>query len=427
MARWGKARAGAVGVVLALAVWFGVVSFGIDGRVAHAAPTEIVIGAVYPLTGPGAQVGLDAKMALETAAEVINGSYDLPVPLGKGGGLPHLGGAKIRLVFADHQSDPQKGRAEAERLITQEKVTALIGSYQSSVAATISQVADRYGVPYIAADNSSPSLNRNGLKWFFRPSAHDEMFTIAMFQFFKDMQGKTGKPVPSVSLVHEDTLFGTDSGNAQHKTADAAGIKVVADVKYRANSPSLTSEVQQLKAADGAVLMPSSYTSDAILLVKTMADLGYKPKAIVAQAAGFQEQAFFDAVGPAAEGIISRGSFSADLAPHRPAIKPVNELFRKKAGKDMNDNTAREFMALLVVGDAIDRAGSADLEKVREALVATDIPGEMTIMPWKRIKFDETGQNLDATPVLLQYVGGGWHTIWPFDLATQPPIWSVGQ
>src|SRR4051812_45297180 len=81
---------------------------------ATAQPKEVVIGALYPLTGSGAQVGLDAKAAMELAQEIINTKSDLPLPLAGSEGLPHLGGAKIRLVFADHQGDPQKGRAEAE-------------------------------------------------------------------------------------------------------------------------------------------------------------------------------------------------------------------------------------------------------------------------------------------------------------------------
>ena len=90
---------------------------------------------------------------------VINKNHDFDLPLAKGEGLPGLGGAKIRLVFADHQGDPQKGRAEAERLITQEKVCAVIGTYQSSVAVTVSQICERYQIPFISADNSSPSLH----------------------------------------------------------------------------------------------------------------------------------------------------------------------------------------------------------------------------------------------------------------------------
>src|SRR5215813_8104373 len=191
------------------------------------------------------------------------------------------------------------------------------------------------------------------------------MYSKAMFDFYDAMK-KKGTKIDTLSLFHEDTIFGTDSRNAQTKLAAERGYKIVADIKYRANSPSLSAEVQQLKAVDADVLMPSSYTTDSILLVKTMAELGYKPKAIVAQAGGFSEKSFYDAVGDKVEGVISRASFSLDLAAKRPSVGKINEMFRARSEKDLNDATAREFMALLILADAIDRAKSTDGEKIRE-------------------------------------------------------------
>ena len=391
------------------------------------AADEIVIGAVYPLTGNAAQVGADAKDAIGVMLEIINGTHDkIPMLLGAGGGLPKMGGAKIRVVFADHQNDPQKARAEAERLITQEKVVTLIGSYTSATAATISQVADRYEVPYISMDNSSPSLNKRGLKWFFRTSPHDEMFTAAMFDFFKEVGAKTGHPVKSVALFYEDSIFGSDSSAVQRKLATDEKIAIAADIKYRANSPSLSAEAQKLKAANADVVMPSSYTSDAILLMRSLTEIGYKPPAIMAQAAGFQEQAFLTAVGPLAEGAFSRSSFAVDAVKSRPAITPVNAMYKAKSGKDLNDNTSRQIVAVQTLADAINRAGSAKPDDIRKALIDTNIAGEETIMPWKGVKFDETGQNIYATPVIQQVANGSYVTVFPAAVAAREPVWNVG-
>ncbi len=392
------------------------------------AADEVVIGAIYPLTGNAAQIGADARNAIDTMLEIVNGTHDpLPMLMGRGGGLDRLGGAKIRVVYADHQNDPQKARAEAERLITQDKVVALIGSYTSATAATISQVAERYQVPYLSMDNSSPSLNKRGLKWFFRTSPHDEMFTQAMFDFFKEIGAKTGHLVKSVALFYEDSIFGSDSSTVQRNLAKAANINVAADIKYRANSPSLSAEAQRLKAADADVLMPSSYTSDAILIMRSMAELGYKPHAVMAQAAGFQEQAFLTGAGPLAEGVFSRSSFAGDAVKSRPAIVPVMAMFRAKAGKDLNDNTSRQVVAVQVLADAINRAGSAKPDDIRKALMATNVPGDQTIMPWRGVRFDETGQNQDATPVIQQVTDGVFHTVYPADVAVQEPVWNVGK
>jgi branched-chain amino acid transport system substrate-binding protein len=403
-------------------------ALGVLGPAGARAADDVVIGAIYPLTGNLAQVGADAKTALEVTADIINGQHaPIPMVMGKGGGLDHLGGAHIRLIFADHQADPAKARAEAERLITQEHVAVLIGTYVSATAATVQQVAERYQIPFVSLENSAPSLVDHGLKWFFRTSPHDVMFTKGMFDFFHDIGEKTGRPVHSVALIHEDSVFGTDSSNAQKKMAEAAGIKVAADIRYRANSPSLSSEVEQLKAANADVVMPSSYTNDSILIVRGMHDIGYQPPAVMAQSAGFAETAFIKAVGSLADGDMSRSSFALDIAKARPAIPAMNAAFRAKSGKDLNDNTGREVTGLLVVADAINRAGSTDPDKIRAALVATDIPGDQTIMPWQGVKFDAQGQNIEASPVIQQLEGGVYHTIWPFALASEPAVWNVGK
>ncbi len=391
------------------------------------AADDIVIGAVYPLTGNAASIGNDARTAMETEAEIINGKHGIPMLLGAGGGLPHMGGAHIRLIFADSQNDPQTARAETERLITQDHVVAIVGSYTSATAVTISQIAERYQIPYVSADNSSPSLTRQGLQWFFRTSPQDEMFTQVMFDFFKAEGEKTGHKVRSVALIHEDSIFGTDSSNVQKKDADAAGIKVAADIRYRANSPSLSTEVQRLHAADADVVMPSSYTSDAILMMRSMHEIGYTPKAVMAQDAGFIDQSFLTSLGPLADGVMSRSAFALDATKARPAIAPANAMFRAKSGKDLNDLTSREMVAVQVLADAIDRAGSTKPEDIRKALIATDIKGDQTIMPWVGVRFDSTGQNTEANPVIQQVTNGTYHTIFPFEVAVQPAVWNVGK
>ncbi|MBL4953130.1 ABC transporter substrate-binding protein, partial [Neobacillus sp. YIM B02564] len=89
--------------------------------------------------------------------------------------MPNLKGAKIKLVFADHQGNPQIGATETERLITQEKVVVVVGAYFSNVTATSSQVAERYKIPYLNPDSSSTSLTARNFKWFYRITPHDDL------------------------------------------------------------------------------------------------------------------------------------------------------------------------------------------------------------------------------------------------------------
>ena len=390
------------------------------------AENEVRIGALYPLTGSSSGVGRGNRAALEITAEMINyNHHPFDLLLGDGGGLDRLGGAQVSLVFADHAGDPAKARSEAKRLIVEEKVAALIGTYQSATAVTVSEVAEQHGVPFVSADNSAPDLHRRGLKWFFRTTPHDGMFTRAMFDLIRAAGSRTGRHARTVALVYENSAFGLGSSAAQRASAAEAGLEVVDDLKYEANSASLNDEARVLQGADADILLPSSYTEDAVLLMQGLSKAGCKPRAVIAQAAGFQEQAFLSAVGDLAEGVMSRSSFALDAVRFRPGILDMNDFYHARSGVDLNDNTARQVVALQVLADAINRAGSLRADDIRAALVATDIPGDQTIMPWRGVRFDAQGQNVLATPVIQQVEDRVYHTVFPADLAIRRLNWKV--
>ena len=144
---------------------------GITGRRASAQDATVKIGVIYPLSGNSATAGNYSKMALEVGADVVNnGNADLAklIPLAKGGGLPGLKGAKIQLIFADNQGTPAAGQNQALRLITEEKVVALIGAYQSGITLTASAIAERHGIPFVNGESVAANLTERGFKWFFR-------------------------------------------------------------------------------------------------------------------------------------------------------------------------------------------------------------------------------------------------------------------
>jgi len=388
------------------------------GRVT-AAQDEVVIGVIYPLSGPVAQAGIDAVAALNTAVEIINNESNLNVPLARGKGLPNLGGAKIRIVVADHQGKPDIGQGEAERMITQEGVHAMYGAYYSSVTAAGSQVAERNQIPWVNGESTSPKLTTRGFKWFFRTTPHDGEFTQLMFEFMNEFKKKLGKELKTVSIFHEDTLWGTDSGSVQKKMAKENGYKVLQKIAYRAKTTSLTPSVQILKAADADVFLPSSYTSDAMLFMRTAKELDFNPKLLVAQNAGYTDPTFVSTLGNDAEGVITRSPFNTDLAKTIPLINEVNAAFKKHSdGRDLSDVPVRAFTGFMVLADAINRAGSTDPEKIRKALTETNMPSDQLIVPWKGIKFGPDGQNQLVRGILMQVQNGKYCTVYPFDLAS---------
>lgn len=391
------------------------------------AQQEIRLGAIYPLTGAAASSGAEMKNALELAADIVNnGARGIPdLPFAAGGGLPGLKGAKVRWVFADHQGAPQTGATEAERLISQEKVAALIGAYNSNVTVTASQVAERYKVPFLNAESSSASLTQRGFKWFFRTTAHDDLFVRNFFDFMKEMEQKRGTKLGAIATFNENTLWGSETTKLEATLAPAGGFNLVKQITYPAKSTQLTSEVQALKAAAPKVLMQSSYLGDALLSMKTYKELGFMPDMILANDAGFSDTEFIKTLGKDADYIISREVWALDLAAKKPLIKQVNDLFKSRYGADFTGNSARSFTGAMVLFDAINRAGSTDPEAIRKALAATDIPGSKLIMPWTGVKFDETGQNSLGSGILVQIVDGKYHTVWPFAVAAREIVWPM--
>ena len=404
----------------------------IYGAAAQAAET-VKIGVIYPLTGPVAQVGKDAVAAVETALDIINNSHDLDMPLAKDKGLAGLGGATIEIVVGDHGGKPDVGVGETERMINSDKVHAMFGAYYSSVTGAASQVAERARIPWVNGESTSPKLTTRGFKYFFRVTPHDGEFTQLMFDFMDDFNQKNAGKLKTIGIIHEDTLWGSDSGGTQNKMAGEKGYQVIEKISYKAKTTTLNSEVQRLKAKNADVLMPSSYTSDALLFLNTAKELDYNPKLLVAQNAGYTDPKFLETMGSKAEGIITRSPFNTDLANTIPMIGKVNDLFKTHSGgRDLSDVPARAFTGFMALANAINNAGSTDPKALQKALQQLDMGPESLIVPYRGVKFGKDGQNTRTRGILMQVQNGRYCTVYPFELAAcelvyPMPSWAEKQ
>jgi branched-chain amino acid transport system substrate-binding protein len=188
----------------------------------------------------------------------------------------------------------------------------------------------------------------------------------------------------------------------------------------------VNAEVQKVKASSPDIIMQASYLPDALLYIRGYKQQGVNVKAILAQDAGFIDPGFVRTLGADADGVFTREVFSLDIKHRNQAVPLIDQLFRQRFGdKPLDGNTARDFMGVLVVADAIDRAGSTKPEAIRDALRKTNIPGKLTLMPWNGIRFDENGQNVGGAGIIEQVQDGKYETVWPFDVAVKKPIWPM--
>ena len=384
-----------------------------------AAQQPVKIGVIYPLSGNSASAGNYSKMAIEVGADVVNnGNAELAkiMPIAKGGGLSGLGGAKIQLIFADNQGTPAAGQNQALRLISEEKVAAIIGAYQSGITVTASAIAERHGIPFLTAKSVAANLTERGFKWFFRTTPVAIDFARAYSTFLRE-QKAAGQKVGSIALVHENTEYGNSVASVIADQFAKDGLQVTQKIAYSANSSDVQPQVLQLKEKNPDVAIFISYTSDAILYTKTMKELGWKPAIMIADNAGFNDPAFVKSLGASVEGLVNRSTFAGGKPGSVPAL--FNELYKKKTGGDnLDDVSARGLQGFLVMADAINRAGSTDPAKIRDALKATNLPASQMVTGYEGVKFDDKGQNILASTLITQMKGGQYVSIWPKDRAT---------
>jgi branched-chain amino acid transport system substrate-binding protein len=391
---------------------------------AHA-QDAVRIGALYPLSGQAAKSGEDTLNAIRLAVDVINGKYpDSDLPFAKPGGLPRLKGAKIELTAADHQGSPEIGAAEAERMITQQKVAALIGTFYSSVASTVSQVAERNEVPFITGEAEATPLTERGYKWIFRTTPTSLNQSRDFFVFLRDLNSKREQKIKTIAVVHENTLWGQEFGTSMEASAkEFPEFTVVANIGYQQGTTDVTSEVQRLISLKPDVVAHASYDAEAILFAKTYKQYNFAPQGILAIGAAFGSSAFRNALKDDANFFLVREHWAADLAGKNPLIGEVAKLYQDKYNKAMDGTPARAFQAMMTLADAINRAGSTEPEAIQKALQQTDMSPTSLIMPWEGVKFDAKGQNTKTRGIFVQTNGGKPVTVWPFEFAQSSLVW----
>jgi len=391
----------AVAAVLALALTSGAL-----------AADNVKIGVIMPLSGNSASAGQSAVAAMELAAQIVNEPHPeiKNIPLAETAGLPNLGGAKLALIVADHQGNPSEGQNQTLRLITQEHVAAMLGSYHSSVSFTATAMAERYGIPYVVGDSVAANITSRGFKWVFRTTPVATDFANNYMEFLGDLK-KAGHPATNVAVVYENTDYGTSVATTVREAAQWHGITIVADIPYNANAPDVSPQVLQLKEKQPDAIIFISYTADTILYMKTMKSLDFLPPMIIGDDSGFSDPAFIKAVGGISQGVINRSAW--DIGPEGSTTHLINEMYKKKTGHDMDDTSARDMQATLVLAEAINRAGSTKPEAIQKALRETDLKPDQLIMGYKGVKFDDTGQNTLAATYLIQLFGDQYVAVWP--------------
>jgi branched-chain amino acid transport system substrate-binding protein len=373
---------------------------------AEAAPVKV--GVLQPLTGALASDGQGGRLGAELAIKAINGA----------GGIKSLGGAMIEPNFADARSTPEGGTSEVERLAS-EGVSAIVGGFASPICLAATQAASRYDIPYIVDVGVNDKIVSRDLKNTFRFAPGSSIVSARAIENLVRLNDGAGKPIKTILLVHEDGLFGTGLANLLQTELPKRGFEVLDSIAHPTPSRDMSNVALTIKAKNPDLLIPSSYYGEFVLLARTMQQQRIRPKGIYAVLNGAASNYRFVKEFPeAAENVIDTNHWYDPRNATALALKKEVDGM----GKFFTYNVALNYSAMLLLADAIERAGSTDRLKIIEALAASTF--DKHIMPYGPTKF-VGGQNTGAAPVNTQVQNGDIKVIYPDAFADAKPVFPA--
>ena len=371
---------------------------------------EVKIGHIHPLSGFLAFDGGLVTNGLTLAVEEINAA----------GGIKAIGGARIALSGGDTQGKVEVGMAEAERLI-REGVVAVMGPYQSPVAFAVSQLCEKEKTPFAITVAVADNITERGFEYTFRVQPNARVITQRTLDHVAEVAKTSGTSIKTLAILHEDGLFGTTIAGHLEKHAKTLGMDLGLKVAYNIRTPDVTTEVTKIKAAKPDLVVVSGYFGDGLLIARTATEVRLETRAVMGIANGGFSNPKFLADQPQLADLILDGNYWHN--PRSDRAKRVMEAYQKRFNAPMSSHSVQAYSAMMVVRDALERAGSPDRAKLREALAKTNLTDH--ILPQGPIQFDKTGENVNAQPALLQNQGNKTMVVGPATFAEAKAVFPV--
>lgn len=370
------------------------------------AADTINVGVIQPLSGANAQFGINSRNGIQLVADEINAA----------GGIKSMGGAKINLIISDATSNPTQAATVAQRMMSQDGVCAVLGAFASSLTLAISEVTERRGVPLLTMSFSDQVTGR-GFRNIFQVVSKASQLGSATITHTLDLARKAGDEITKIAIMYEDTAYGTSQAGGLRAAAEANGIEVVMDEAYPLGITDVSPLINQLRRTEAQAVFPVSYLNDSLLIIRNMRQQGINLPTI-GGAAGYIIPDFRNGLGELADDVLSISPAAYDQAPE------FTERFRERFGYFMVHEAQEHAACMGVLASALEKAGNADPRQLRDVIASeTFDEGWATVMSGGKIKFDETGLNIHAVPMMVQWRGDELVTVAPADYAKAEAVW----
>lgn len=346
------------------------------------APTEVVVklGHVAPMTGPQAHLGKDNENGAVLAVEELNAQ-----------GM-QIGGAKVKfeLLAEDDAADPKQGAIVAQKLVDA-KVNGVIGHLNSGTTIPASKLYADAGIPQISGSATNPKYTQQGFKTAFRVMANDVQQGKALGEF----AAKQG--IKTVAVVDDRTAYGQGLADEFRKSAEASGIKVVANEYTNDKATDFKAILTKIKSTKAELVFYGGMDAQGGPMAKQMKELGIKARFLGGD--GVCTPEFMKLGGPASEGnYCSLPGMPLEKLAKGPEFR---EKFTKKFGAEIQLYAPYVYDAVMVMADSMKRADSVDPAKYLAAIGQTSYDGVTAL-----IQFDEFGDLKGGAISIYQYKGG---------------------
>jgi branched-chain amino acid transport system substrate-binding protein len=313
-----------------------------------------------------------------------------------------MGGAKIELVFYDNESNPDRSRIVAERLVAEHPdIAAVTGAAASAFVIPMLPTFERAGITFITAQTSG-LITSQGYKHVFAYAAQSPGFADAQVGILQWINETYNVGLSKIGLVYEDTEWGlTNAQAARDLIAKIPGFELVYDMSFAPGAADLSPLVLGLMQANAEVLFPTVYTHDARLLISNMQAFNYEP-IIVGGGGGIVYPAFAKELGDLVNGVLSVGShnFDAKTIMNNPELASVGKDFEARFGYFMPEQACGTYSAIYLLAAALEKAGTVDRDTFSETFRSLDVAA---LTPGGAMKFDETGWNVNSVGIMSQW------------------------
>jgi branched-chain amino acid transport system substrate-binding protein len=352
----------------------------------------ITIGAAVSTTGSNGRTGLYQQEAYLLWEEQKNAS----------GGLL---GRPVRMVLYDDQSDPATGARLYERLLTEDQVDLVLGPYSSSVTQAVAQVTERAGQPLLAAGASAGDLWARGYQYLFGVYSVAEDYFKSIVLDIAPAQGYT-----TAAIIYEDTLFPTSTANGAAAHCEAAGIEVVVNEVYPAEATDVSSVLTRVRDANPDMLIGGSYLPDSVLITRQSKELGVNPK-LFAFSVGAAQPDFVESLGADADYVLGPSMWEPQI--ESTGNDEFVAAYQAKFDREPDYHSAAGYAACQVLEAAVTEVGGLDLDPIRDAIRALQMP---TVLPGQ-FQVDENGKQIGHIALTVQWQDGEKLIVTPEDFA----------